>query len=87
MTHRRQYQLSVIAFAATTVYMLDVMGRAISAAMVDRLNTWVVVEIFFSFVLLVSAIIWFVIARSRKDHGDINREDLLLETERYRDRQ
>lgn len=82
MTYRRRYQISLISFGAATLYMLNVQGRMQALGMAGKINGWIIFEMFLSFALLLVAIIWFAIARSQKNLQEVDREWLLIESQR-----
>lgn len=77
MSNRIKYSISAVGFAVATIYMLYVQGQVISAGYAGTLGVWDIVQMLFSFAVLIAGIIAFVYFRSRKKQADISAEELL----------
>ena len=85
MSNRTKYYISVVGFAVATIYMLYVQGQVISAGYAGTLGAWDIVQMLFSFAVLIAGIVAFVYFRSRKNEADVSEEELLTQASKQPD--
>jgi len=66
MTNKNKYRISIIAFALATYYMFYVQGVVFQKGMSGGIDGWDIFQTILSYVLLITAIVFYIVYRSKK---------------------